>query len=130
MRKLVITFKEDDNNTLTIECMNMGGFSAVELVGMLEAKKADIIEQMNHPELFKRHFITESGEHIEVIKEGEKEKTDELVEYKYEVDVGSGCGTGSVFVPESATDDEILLKIMHDLYDVSYEKVQEEAEDE
>lgn len=64
---------------------------------------------------------------IDSLKECQKRKTDRLVEYKYEVDVGSGCGTGSVFVPESATDDEILLKIMHDLYDVSYEKVQKEG---
>lgn len=63
------------------------------------------------------------------IKLGRK-NTGELVEYTYEVNVGSGCGTGSVFVPESATDDEIYLAIMHDLYDVSYEKVKQEAKDD
>ena len=59
-----------------------------------------------------------------------RKNTCKLVEYEYEVNVGGGCGTGSVFVPESATDDEIYLAIMHDLYDVSYEKVQEGKDDE
>lgn len=45
-----------------------------------------------------------------------------FVWYDYEVDVGSGCGTGSVLVPENATDDEIQLAIMNDLYSVNYRK--------
>lgn len=48
---------------------------------------------------------------------------EELIEIKYKVDVGTGCGTGTVFVPFNASEDEILLKIMDDLYDVSWEKV-------
>ena len=42
--------------------------------------------------------------------------------YNYEVNVGSGCATGSVLVSEYATDDEIRLAIMNDLYEVSYHR--------
>jgi hypothetical protein len=38
----------------------------------------------------------------------------------YEVNVGSGCGTGSVLVPDDATEDDIHLAIIDDLYDVNY----------
>lgn len=48
------------------------------------------------------------------------------VTYKYEVEIGGGCATGSVTVPEGCTDDDIRLAIMDDLYDVSYERVEEE----
>lgn len=48
-----------------------------------------------------------------------------IVQYKYEVNIGGGCATGSVSVPETATDDEIRLAIMDDLYDVDYEKIEE-----
>ena len=34
----------------------------------------------------------------------------------------SGCATGSVLVSEYATDDEIRLAIMNDLYEVSYHR--------
>ena len=53
-----------------------------------------------------------------------------LVEYTYKVDVGSGCGTGSVFVREGATEDEIYLAIMNDLYDVTFERVIKEGTDD
>lgn len=42
------------------------------------------------------------------------------VEYEYEVNVGGGCATGSIFAPENASDDEIRLAILDDLYDVNY----------
>lgn len=47
------------------------------------------------------------------------------VTYKYEVEIGGGCATGSVIVHEGCTDDDIRLAIMDDLYDVSYERVDE-----
>ena len=46
-----------------------------------------------------------------------------IVEYQYEVNVGSGVGTGSVFLPADATDDQIRLAIMDDLYEVTYRKL-------
>lgn len=44
-------------------------------------------------------------------------------EVQYEVNVGSGCSNGTVFVDENATDEEIRLAIMDDLYDVDYHEV-------
>lgn len=44
------------------------------------------------------------------------------VEYEYEVDVGSAVATGSVLVHASATEDEIRLAILEDLYGVSYRR--------
>jgi len=49
-----------------------------------------------------------------------------MKEIKYEVNVGDGCGTGSVFVNEDATDDDIRLAIMDDLYSVEYWDGEEE----
>lgn len=46
-----------------------------------------------------------------------------MKEYEYMVDVGSGMGTGSVIVDDDATEDEIELAILHDLYDVEYKEV-------
>lgn len=40
---------------------------------------------------------------------------------KYEVNIGGGCATGTVIVPDDATDDDIRLAILDDLYDVDYE---------
>ena len=38
----------------------------------------------------------------------------------YEVNVGTGCATGELLVPDDANDDDIKLAIIDDLYDVSY----------
>ena len=46
----------------------------------------------------------------------------ESVWYEYEVNVGSGAATGSVLVPADATDDQIRLAILDDLYEVTYRK--------
>ena len=46
-----------------------------------------------------------------------------MKEYRYEVNTGGGCATGSVFVPDDATDDQIRLAILDDLYSVEYELV-------
>ena len=48
-----------------------------------------------------------------------------MKQLKYEVNVGSGAGTGTVFVNDDATDDDILLAIMDDLYSVNYWEVEE-----
>lgn len=44
-------------------------------------------------------------------------------EIQYEVNVGSGCANGTIFVGEGATDEEIKLAIMDDLYDINYHEV-------
>lgn len=52
-----------------------------------------------------------------------------MKEIRYEVNVGSGCGTGSVFVDDDATDDDIQLAIMDDLYSVDYWAAEEEHDE-
>ena len=47
-----------------------------------------------------------------------------MAEYYYEVNVGGGCATGYVYVPDDATDDDIRLAILDDLYDVSYKLIE------
>lgn len=46
--------------------------------------------------------------------------------WNYEVNVGSGSANGSVLVEDNASDDDIRLAIMDDLYCVSYEMVGED----
>lgn len=53
-------------------------------------------------------------------------KTTTSKEIRYEVNVGSGCTTGTIFVDEGATDEEIRLAIMDDLYDIDYHEVVKE----
>lgn len=49
-------------------------------------------------------------------------------EIQYEVNVGSGCAAGTIFVDENATDEEIKLAIMDDLYDINYHEVVKEED--
>ena len=44
---------------------------------------------------------------------------------EYEVNVGSGCANGTVFVNDDATVDDIKLAIIDDLYSVDYDIVEE-----
>ena len=53
-------------------------------------------------------------------------KTTTSKEIRYEVNVVSGCTTGTIFVDEGATDEEIKLAIMDDLYDINYHEVVKE----
>lgn len=46
----------------------------------------------------------------------------------YEVNVGSGCCNGEVFVPDNATEEEIKVAILDSLYSVSYTTEREDAE--
>lgn len=47
-------------------------------------------------------------------------------EIQYEVNVGSGCANGTIFVDEGATDEEIRLAIIDDLCDINYHEVVKE----
>ena len=55
MKKFVMTVTDNGVNIL-IDGENTG-FSAIELVGILDAKKQDILDQMNHPEKYKHTRI-------------------------------------------------------------------------
>lgn len=44
----------------------------------------------------------------------------------YEVNVGDGACHGEVFVPDNATEEEIKVAILDNLYSVSYETVRED----
>lgn len=41
---------------------------------------------------------------------------------KYDVGVGGASANGTVFVDDNAIDDDIIVEIMNDLYEVSYKK--------
>ena len=65
MKKFVMTVTDDGVNIL-IDGENTG-FSAIELVGILDAKKQDILDQMNHPEKYKHvRKINVDGEQISI----------------------------------------------------------------
>lgn len=57
----------DDNSQFEI-IVNNGGFNAIEIIGFLEMKKQDILDQINHPENFKytRTYTNEKGEKIAI----------------------------------------------------------------
>lgn len=57
---------------------------------------------------------------------GKDNKITTSKEIQYKVNVGSGCANGTIFVDEVATDEEIKLAIMDDLYDVDYHEVVKE----
>lgn len=44
---------------------------------------------------------------------------------KYDVSVGSASRNGTVFVEETATDDQIRIAIMEDMYYIDYKKIEE-----
>lgn len=46
--------------------------------------------------------------------------------YSYEINIGGGIATGSVVVPDDATDKDIRLAILDDLYEVSYKEMKED----
>lgn len=74
MKKFVLTFTVGDDGMLRSTGENTG-FTALELLGMLETKKTDIIDQMMHHELFKRYVVDSDGVRKEIVKEGEDEKS-------------------------------------------------------
>lgn len=65
MKKFVMTVTDDGVNIL-INGENTG-FSAIELVGILDAKKQDILDQMNHPEKYKHvRKLNVDGEQLSI----------------------------------------------------------------
>ena len=72
MKKLEIKVEMNIHGEITMEATNEG-FSAPEIIGLLELKKMDIVEQLINPQNFihRRRFKDEDGEWVEVEKGGE-----------------------------------------------------------
>jgi hypothetical protein len=65
MKRFVMTVTEEGGN-IHIDGEN-SGFSGIELVGIFEAKKQDILDQMNHPEKYKHvRKVNVDGEQIAI----------------------------------------------------------------
>ena len=69
-RSFTVTFIEDSVNQ-TIEKSVNKGFTAIEMVGLLEMKKEDIREQLVNEPKFKRYYLDKDGKKIEVINKSE-----------------------------------------------------------
>ena len=66
--KLIVT---SENNRLTFKATN-NGFNAIELVGILESKKLDILNQINDIHKFKRTVVDEDGNKIDISEKEEQ----------------------------------------------------------
>lgn len=73
IKKCEIVFEENDG-ILNVSATN-SGFSGVELVGLLETKKQDIVDQLIGHSRFKRIVKNPDGTTVEI--EREKENEDE-----------------------------------------------------
>lgn len=82
-------------------------------LGLAECKKHDVVASFGTMRQIDKLTCVEEAHNMKVIE--------------YEVNVGDGCGTGSVCVEEDATDDDIRLAIMKDLYSVDYWSAEEET---
>ena len=69
MKKFTMEVTMDLDGSIEVSGEN-NGFNAFELIAFLELKKQDIIDQVNNKDKFeyKRSYIDESGEKIEVTK--------------------------------------------------------------
>lgn len=70
MKRFVITFTEKENERVECHTVNEG-FSGMELIGLLEVKKCDVVKQFMFPELFKRHFVDDDGKTSQLVEESE-----------------------------------------------------------
>ena len=67
MRKYVLIAEHEDG-VLNIHCQNTG-FEVVELVGILEVKKADLMEQVLNDINFVRQVVNENGDVVGIVEE-------------------------------------------------------------
>ena len=74
MKKFTLTCTENNDGYIEMKMMNTG-FNGMELIAIIETKKADLIEQMTHPEKFtcKREYAESDGSVVHKFKEGETE---------------------------------------------------------
>lgn len=72
MKNFTLTCTENCNGHIEMK-MTQTGFNGMELIAILETKKADLIEQMIHPEKFtcKREYLDSDGSVVNLFKEGE-----------------------------------------------------------
>ena len=74
MKKFEIKVEMNVHGEIAMEATNEG-FSAHEIIGLLEMKKMDIAEQLINPQNFihRRRFKDKDGEWTEVVKDGESD---------------------------------------------------------
>lgn len=74
MKKFTLVCTEKEDEQIEMRMVNEG-FNGMEILAILEIKKADLIEQVTHPEkfTFKREGVDEDGSVIKKFKEGEEE---------------------------------------------------------
>lgn len=72
MKKLEIKVEVNNQGEIRMEASN-DGFTAPELIGLLELKKMDIVEQCINPQNFihRRRYKDKDGEWVEVEKGSE-----------------------------------------------------------
>jgi hypothetical protein len=72
MKKFVLTCQQGDDDNIRLEFRNEG-FNGMEIIAILETKKADLIDQAMHPEKFKfvREAVLDDGSTVKKVKEGE-----------------------------------------------------------
>jgi hypothetical protein len=70
MKKFTLVATLTDN-AINIETENTG-FNALEILGLLEDKQADILTQMKSPSRFKRMRIDEDGDKFITVEEESK----------------------------------------------------------
>ena len=71
MREFIVTFTEDEyKEGIEVHSINKG-FSAIELMGLLEMKLLDVREQLRNEPKFKRYFVHKDGTKEEIVEKGE-----------------------------------------------------------
>lgn len=70
MKKFVITFTEKEDETIECHAVNQG-FTGMELLGLLDMKKADVLKQFMYPDRFERHVIDGAGAVSELVEKSE-----------------------------------------------------------
>lgn len=66
-KRFELVFEVNENGILNISGTNEG-FNCFELVGLLEARKQDIVDQINNRANFKRTYKNPDGSTIEIEK--------------------------------------------------------------
>ena len=73
MMKKFTMIVTDDDGTISIDGENHG-FNAMEIIGILETKKQDILDQMNHPEKYTFTRAVEKDGELLIKEEKEDER--------------------------------------------------------